>query len=91
MYCNEENKGVRVSQKRIEEEVIETIAFVLDRDAGDIDLGHSLIDDLEMDSFGAVELTFALKDKFGIEIPQEDLKGIVTVNDIVQYILRIRG
>jgi len=45
-----------------------------------------LKDDLHLDSLDTVELTMALEDEFGIEIPDEDAEKIVTVNDIVQYI-----
>ena len=45
-----------------------------------------LAKDIGMDSFGAVELTFELKDRFGIEIPQDDFSKIKKVEDIVEYI-----
>ena len=49
--------------------------------------GDSLLkEELGIDSFGAVELTFELKDRFGIEIPQEDFGKINKVRDIVEYI-----
>ncbi len=44
-----------------------------------------LKNDLGLNSFDAVELVFELKDKFGIEIPQEDYKNINRVGDIVEY------
>ena len=32
------------------------------------------------------ELTMALEDEYGIEIPSEDLEKIVTVGDVVEYV-----
>jgi acyl carrier protein len=46
-----------------------------------------LKEDLGLDSFTAVELTFELKDKFGIEIPQQEFIRIKKVGDISGYIL----
>lgn len=74
------------AKKEIEKMVIQIIADRLDVNIKKIKLNSKLLDDLGMDSFGAVELAFELKDKFGIEIPQEDLKNIKTAKDIVGYI-----
>lgn len=35
---------------------------------------------------GSFELTMALEDEYGIEIPSEDLEKIVTVGDVVEYV-----
>ena len=69
-----------------ENKVKEILADILDIDLGNIKIESDLVKDLEMDSFKAVELTFEIKDKFGIEIPEEDYKKIRKVKDIVEYI-----
>ena len=38
------------------------------------------------DSLDLFELTMALEDEYGIEIPSEDLEKIVTVGDVVEYV-----
>ena len=43
-------------------------------------------DDLGADSLDLFELTMALEDEYGIEIPSEDLEKIVTVGDVVEYV-----
>ncbi len=44
-------------------------------------------DDLGADSIDIVELSMALEDEFAIgEMSEDDLGGISTVNDLVQYI-----
>ena len=51
-----------------------------------ITLNSSLADDLEMDSFMAVELLFELEDQYNIEIPDEEIENFKTVTDIIQYL-----
>lgn len=46
-------------------------------------------DDLGADSLDVVELTMALEGEFALpEVPEEDLKAIVTVGDLVEYVSR---
>ncbi len=46
----------------------------------------SLLDDLGADSLDVVELAMALEEEFSIEVPDEDLEKIRTVQDIVNLI-----
>jgi acyl carrier protein len=47
------------------------------------------VDDLGADSLDVVELTMALEEEFGLpEVPEEDLKAIVTVGDLADYVSR---
>lgn len=47
----------------------------------------SFIDDLGIDSLDVVELVMELEDAFGMdEIPEEDLKTLRTVGDLVEYV-----
>ncbi|MBN1829571.1 MAG: acyl carrier protein [Deltaproteobacteria bacterium] len=46
----------------------------------------SFIDDLGADSLDIVELVMAMEDNFNIEISDEDLAKIKTVQDAVEYI-----
>ena len=52
----------------------------------DITEDTSFKDDLGLDSRDLFELAMAIEEEFGVEIPQEDLEGIVTVGDAVEYI-----
>jgi acyl carrier protein len=45
-----------------------------------------LANDLGLDSLDTTEMTVTLEDRFGIEIPDEDLEGLQTVNDAVDLI-----
>ncbi len=42
--------------------------------------------DLGADSLDLVELTMAIEEEFGIEIPDEDAEKITTVGDAVKYV-----
>jgi acyl carrier protein len=75
------------NRKEIEKKVIEVLANMLHKDEGDIRLESTLIDELEMDSFTAVELLFELEDQYGLEIPDEEVENFKTVKDIVDYIV----
>ena len=46
----------------------------------------SLREDLGADSLSAVELIMALEDNFDIKISDEEMKEILTVGDLVNYI-----
>ena len=45
-----------------------------------------LLRDLDLDSLDTVELTLGIEEKFGIEIPDEELENVTTVDDVVQLI-----
>ncbi len=42
-----------------------------------------LLRDLDLDSLDTMELTLGLEERFGIEIPDQELEGLVTVSDAV--------
>ncbi|MDQ3962967.1 MAG: acyl carrier protein [Actinomycetota bacterium] len=55
-------------------------------EASKIEPGAELLGDLDLDSLDTVELSLGLEERFGIEIPDEDLEGLVTVADAVALI-----
>lgn len=69
-------------------EVKQIVKEQLHIDWKEINLDANLIDDLDADSLGLVELTLNLEEAFGIDIPDEDTEKIRTVQDIVDYINR---
>ncbi len=68
------------------EEVRKAIAEQLNISEDRITEDSRLIDDLKADSLDVVELVMGLEERYGIEIPDEDLPGIKTVGDIISYI-----
>ncbi len=55
-------------------------------EANKIEPGAELLGVLDLDSLDTVELSLGLEERFGIEIPDEDLEGLVTVADAVRLI-----
>ena len=46
----------------------------------------SLIDDLGADNLDIVELIMSFEEKFDVEIPDDKIKKLITVQDIIDYI-----
>ena len=65
----------------VKEVIDETLKY-----SGDVTTDTKLKGDLIMDSLDGVELVMALEEKFGVEIPNEDMANLETVGDIVTYI-----
>ena len=56
-------------------------------DADTVSRETSFFDDLGADSLDIVELTMALEEEFDLaELPEEDLRKLVTVGDVADYI-----
>ncbi|KYH34867.1 acyl carrier protein [Clostridium tepidiprofundi DSM 19306] len=70
------------------EKVKNIIVDQLGVDEEEVKLEANLIDDLGVDSLEIFEIVMSLEDEFGIEIPNEDIEGIKTVKEIVDYIER---
>ncbi|MBQ4428438.1 MAG: acyl carrier protein [Clostridia bacterium] len=68
------------------EEIRKAIAQQLNIPEERITEDSRLIDDLKADSLDVVELVMGLEERYGIEIPDEDLPSIKTVGDIIRYI-----
>lgn len=68
------------------ERMKEIIAEQLSTEAEDITLETSFKDDLGADSLDLFELVMALEDEYSVEIPSEDLEGLLTVGDVVNYL-----
>ncbi len=57
-------------------EIVEEIVGV---PANEVTPGKSFIGDLDIDSLSMVEIAVAAQDKFGVEIPDDELKDLATV------------
>lgn len=65
-------------------EIVEEIAGVA---VADVQMEKSFTDDLDIDSLSMVEVVVAAEEKFGVKIPDDDVKNLVTVADAVNYIV----
>jgi len=67
-------------------EISEIIAEQLCIDAGSIKPEANIIDDLKADSLSVVEMLMAIEEKFGVNVPDEDVPKLKTVQDIADYV-----
>jgi acyl carrier protein len=66
-------------------EIIEEVAGV---PAADVTPDKTFVDDLDIDSLSMVEIAVAAQDKFGVEIPDDQLKDLKTVQDVIDFVKR---
>ena len=73
-----------------QQEILAGFAEILDEIAGvtaaDVTPEKSFLDDLDLDSLTMVEVATAAEDKFNVQIPDDDLKDLKTVQDAVTYV-----
>ena len=68
--------------EKIQKIIAEELCVEQDR----IPLQADFLEDLEMDSLDVVEIIMSLEDEFGVEIPDDEIEGIKTVEDLVNYL-----
>ena len=68
------------------DKVKEIIVDKLGVEDGKITMKAKFIDDLGADSLDTVELIMQFEEEFGIEIPDEDAEGLLSVGEAVDYI-----
>ena len=68
------------------EKIRKIIASELMIEESEITLSSNIKDDLGADSLSLVDLVMALEDEFGLEIPDDSLDSVRTVEDVVKYI-----
>lgn len=80
---------------RTKEEIIAGLAEVVEEVTGiepaEVTEEKSFVDDLDIDSLSMVEIAVQLEDRYGIEIPDEDLGKLRTVGDAVAYVQKIEA
>ncbi len=69
-------------------EILEEIADISPDDVAD---EKSFTDDLDVDSLSMVEVVVAAEEKFDVKIPDDDVQGLKTVGDAVNYIVKARA
>jgi acyl carrier protein len=71
-------------------QTLEGLAAIVNEVAGtpiaDITAEKSFVDDLDIDSLSMVEVVMACEDKFGVSIPDGEVKNLRTVGDAVAFI-----
>jgi acyl carrier protein len=75
-----------------EQEILEGLGEIVEEIAGvpaaEVTPAKSFVDDLDIDSLAMVEIAVAAQDKFGVEIPDDQLKDLSTVQDVVNFVAK---
>ena len=75
-----------------EQEILAGLGEIIDEIAGvpadEVTPAKNFVDDLDIDSLSMVEIAVAAQDKFGVEIPDDELKNLKTVQDVISYVQR---
>lgn len=78
---------------RTEAEIITGLSEIVEEVTGiepsEVTPDKSFVDDLDIDSLSMVEIAVQTEDRYGVEIPDEDLAKLRTVQDAVDYIQKI--
>ena len=70
----------------IKDRVYELVLEHLDVDSESLKPDAKFIDDLGVSSMDLWELVLVMEDEFDLEVPDEDLEKIVTVQDAIDFI-----
>jgi len=75
-----------------DQEILTGLAEIIDEVAGvpadQVTPDKTFVDDLDIDSLSMVEIAVAAQDRFGVEIPDDQLKDLKTVQDVIDYVRR---
>ena len=77
------------------EEVLSGLAELISDETGiatdTVEMDKSFTDDLDIDSISMMTIVVNAEEKFGVRIPDDDVKNLKTVNDAVSYIQSAQG
>ncbi len=75
-----------------QQEILAGLSEIIDEIAGvpadQVTPEKTFVDDLDIDSLSMVEIAVAAQDKFGVEIPDDQLKDLKTVQDVIDFVGR---
>ena len=73
-----------------EQEILDGVAELVNEETGlpkeSVELDKSFTDDLDIDSLSMMTIIVNVEERFGVRIPDDDVKGLRTVGDAVNYI-----
>ena len=68
------------------EKVKEILVRELGVDESKVTLEANIVEDLQADSLSVMQVIMALEDEFGLTVEDEDVKDLLTVKAIVEYL-----
>ncbi|MDH3310235.1 MAG: acyl carrier protein [Gammaproteobacteria bacterium] len=72
----------------VQQRVVKVISEILNREESEIRLDTSLLNDLQASSLDQMSLFVALEDEFQSTMPPDEVTGLDTVKDIIEFIDR---
>ena len=73
-----------------EQEILTGLAEIVNEETGlptdSVELEKSFTDDLDIDSLSMMTIVTQAEDKFGVTIPDDEVKNLKTVGDAVTFI-----
>ena len=79
-------KKEQTKEEKIKNEVLKIIASTLEVEQSELSEKTNLLADLDVESLDLVDLVVAFEDKYNIEIPDQDVKDLQTVGDVINYL-----
>ena len=78
-----------------EQEILAGLAEIVNEETGldpaEVLADKSFTDDLDIDSLSMMTIAVTAEEKFGVKIPDEEVKNLKTVGDAVSYIKSNQG
>ena len=78
-----------------DQEILEGLAEIVNEetgiDAASVQSDKSFTDDLDIDSLSMMTIAVTAEEKFGVRIPDDEVKNLTTVGDAVTYIKNAQG
>ena len=85
-----ENQGEQATWLLTEQDILEGLGKIINEITGipatEVTPEKNFVDDLDIDSLSMVEIAVAAQDEFGVEIPDDQLKNLKTVKDVLTFI-----
>lgn len=73
-----------------EQEILEGLAEIVNEETGldtaEVQLEKSFTDDLDIDSLSMMTIVVNAEERFGVRIPDDEVKNLTTVGDAVTFI-----
>lgn len=70
----------------MKERILEIIAAQFTMDVASLNPKMDFRDDLNADSIDLVELIMTMEDEFGIQVSDDDIKNLNTIEDVIDYV-----
>lgn len=78
-----------------DQEILEGLAEIVNEETGldvqEVQADKSFTEDLDIDSLSMMTIVVNAEEKFGVRIPDDEVKNLTTVGDAVEYIKNAQG